>query len=171
MAVVHGVHGVITMDVVTAPDHVQGVVRMAPGVAMVMVMDLAIVMVTDMVMVTDTGLDTVPMVTMVPITLVPITLVRTTSDHTLLDRIHSCRAASAAARGRCGKARSFFGTAACRGPWRRARHAGEAQRGLDHVQFHEVEVVDITAEAVTSTGTDTDTDTDMATKVRTMTVD
>lgn len=139
---------------------------MAPGVAMVMVMDLAIVMVTDMVMVTDTGLDTVPMVTMVPITLVRITLV-----HTLLDRIHSCRAASAAARGRCGKARSFFGTAACRGPWRRARHAGEAQRGLDHVQFHEVEVVDITAEAVTSTGTDTDTDTDMATKVRTMTVD
>lgn len=170
MAVVHGVHGV-TMDVGTAPDHVQGVVRMAPGVVMVMVMDLVIVMVTDMVMATDTVLDTVRMVTMVRITLVPITLVRTTSAHTRLDHIHSRRAASVAARGRCGKARSFFGTAACRGPWRRARHAGESHPGLDQVQFHEVEVVDITAEAITSTDTDTDTDTDMATKVRTMTVD
>lgn len=166
-AVVHGMdHMVITMDVGTAPGHVQGVVRMAPGVAMVMVMvmDLVIVMVTDMV--TDMVMVTV----MVP--MVRITLVRTTSDHTRLDHIHSCRAASVAAHGRCGKARSFFGTAACRGPWRRARHAGETHPGLDHVQFHEVEVVDITADSAdTVTSTDTDTDTDMATKVRTMTVD
>lgn len=170
MAVVfHGVdHMVITMDVGTAPGHVQGVVRMAPGVAMVMVMDLVTVMVTDMVMVTDT----VHMVPMVRITLVRTTSDHTTSDHTRLDHIHSCRAALVTAHGRCGKARSFFGTAACRGPWRRARHAGETHPELDHVQFHELEVVDITADSAdTVTSTDTDTDTDMATKVRTMTVD
>lgn len=166
MAVVAVGADVLTMDVAIVRDRVHVVAPTVPGAAMdtVMVismdMDMATVMLMVMDMVMDMDIVTVVMDTAV---MARITLVLITLDLIRLDRISSWLAALAAARGPCGNHRSFFGTAACRGPWRRARHHAEIHRDLSPARCHEADD--------TVTVTDTDTDTDMATRVDTMRVD
>lgn len=160
MAVVAVGADVLIMDVAIVPDRVHVVAPTVPGAAMdtVMVISMDMDMATVMLMVMDMDIVTVVMDTAV---MARITLVLITLDLIRLDRISSWLAALAAARGPCGNHRSFFGTAACRGPWRRARHHAEIHRDLSPARCHEAD----------DTVTVTDTDTDMATRVDTMRVD
>lgn len=162
MAVVAVGADVLIMDVAIVRDRVHVVAPTVPGAAMdtVMVISMDMDMATVMLMVMDMDIVMVVMDTAV---MARITLVLITLDLIRLVRISSWLAALAAARGPCGNHRSFFGTAACRGPWGRARHHAEIHRDLSPARCHEADD--------TVTVTDTDTDTDMATRVDTMRVD
>lgn len=163
------------MDIM-ASDPDRGVAAMFPGADTVMdtIMDMDI----DMDMVTVMVMDMVIFMVMVMVMVVVILMVVVVVMAMVLLMVMvlgtgmvpiilaSINLAPITCRGQCVKARSFFGSGACRGPWRRARHARETGRGLSHFLCAPTEIVDITVE-----DTSTDTDTEMATRVVNMSVE